>query len=105
MSVALSRKNSDPGTLGVRTILGVALVLNLVGYAVYKKVYRTSGGLSPSALLHPTPEAETGRKSASDELARAQRAAGLAALEAGDYPAAVRSFTAALKLSQGEGDT
>jgi hypothetical protein len=106
MAVAVSRKHADSSSLGVRTIVGVALVVNLVGYALYKKLTQGQSVLPTANLLQPSLDTEgSARRNPGEELARAQRAAGLAALEAGDYPAAVRSFSSAMKSSQAEGDT
>jgi len=78
----------------VRVVVLLAVAFNLVGYGLYRKVQRLEGEKRSSV--------STERFLA--DAARSHRAAGLAELEAGQYSAAVRSFTQALKLSDRHND-
>ncbi|WP_141620163.1 PEGA domain-containing protein [Myxococcus sp. AB036A] len=84
-------------------ILGT-LAANAVAYRVVRSRRDSAPQATPGAITHTppaapptTPEAPP-REDPNDGLARARRAAGLAALEDRDYDAAVSDFTEALRL-------
>jgi hypothetical protein len=74
----------------VRAVVIVSVALNFTGYAVYRQ------------LMEPGPVVQETRFL--NDAVRAERAAGLAALEAGEYSAAAKSFAQALQMSEHAGD-
>src|SRR6185369_2250292 len=101
----------------------VVIVLNGVGYVIFSKLRAPSepvvantppapqaaaGPAAPGALPAPPPEAEApaptpapaavSDEQRKEETAMARRAAGMAALEAGDYEKALINFTEARAL-------
>ena len=90
-----------PRSTLTRSVVVAILCGNLLAYAAYRAVQKsrtTSAAPVVEELVEPAP-APTGRAGAG--LARAQRVAGLAALEDGDYEGAVKAFT--LAMAGGEG--
>lgn len=116
MSQSLSQRASihPPPKSGhaMRYIVIGTLALNVVGFAVYKKVQMRKEAEATAAAASKAAAIEAEAKAAAEpakddkvDLARAHRASGLAALETGDYALAVKSFTTSLKLSSKDTDT
>ncbi|NOJ80276.1 PEGA domain-containing protein [Myxococcus xanthus] len=84
-------------------ILGT-LAANAVAYRVVRSRRDSAPEATPGAITHtpptppPTVPEEPPKEDPNEGLARARRAAGLAALEDRDYDAAVSDFTEALRL-------
>jgi hypothetical protein len=88
-------------------VLGAVLVVNGIGFAVYKS--RQSSAPAPVAAPAPRPvpapapapdpaAVAAEERALAEQNARARRAAGIAALEAGDYDKALINFTEAQSL-------
>lgn len=88
-------------------ILGT-LAANAVAYRVVRSQRDSAPEATPDAITRapttppPTPPEEPPREDPNEGLARARRAAGLAALEHRDYDTAVSDFTEALRLRKGD---
>jgi hypothetical protein len=112
MSHAVIRNRTQvgpaPGSSAIKIILIVALAANLAGFLVYKRLTKGAVKAPVSETVQPavpSPSPAPPPGGGLSDLARAHRASGLAALEAGDYPAAVREFTQSLRRSDGSGDS
>lgn len=83
----------------VVAIVGAVFVVNLIGFAVFMKGRAAAAEqASVRAAMAPVPPPVDTAALERDQLARARRAAGVAALEAGDYDRALINFTEAQAL-------
>ncbi len=85
-----------------RLILVTVFLANAVGYVFYRALKQRAArrDATAAAVTPPNPAATP-----DSALARAHRVAGLAALEGGEYGAAVKEFTAVLRLGESGADT